>query len=49
MPDDIGGMAKALSFLKNSSQLNCSSLPTQFLAEKHTQNKMSATAELNQK
>lgn len=35
MPDDISGMAKASSFVKNNSQLNCSFLPTPFLVENY--------------
>lgn len=37
MPDDISGMAEASSFVKNSSQLSCSFLPTPFLVENYIQ------------
>lgn len=37
MPDDISGMAKAFSFVKNSSQLSYSFHPTPFLVENYIQ------------
>lgn len=47
MPDDISGMEKASSFVKNSSQLNCSFSPHPiFSRELYSK---SQTDELNQK